>query len=151
MEQYHALPDYYEILKGKKEPAYLKCKRVPVEYDPDGPLETLWKAHEGGMAAYREDGRGEEAPPVSLLDLKQTIEELVTYNASYILSEHLFLRGDQKNIFFSFIKTSYPDLLPLYTRLFKDAMTPSTDYTKPIDKKIKKICGTHQIPTELPL
>ncbi|RLF59820.1 MAG: hypothetical protein DRN27_01470 [Thermoplasmata archaeon] len=72
-----------------------------------------------------------------------------SYQASYFLSEHLFLKGDQQRIFFDFIKQYYPTLLTLYDSIFKDSMFPDQTYQNKINKEIKKICGRNNLPTSI--
>ena len=85
--------------------------------------------------------------------IEESLDDIIamtkSYQASYFLSEHLFLEGDQQRIFFDFIKQNYPTFLTLYKSIFKDSIFPDQIYQKKINNEIKKICGKHQIPTSI--
>jgi len=85
--------------------------------------------------------------------IEDSLDDIITmvksYQASYFLSEHLFLKGDQQRFFFDFIKQYYPSFLPLYKSLYKDSIFPDQIYQDKINKEIKKICGRYNLPTSI--
>lgn len=68
-EAKRALPQYFEILAGRRTASYLRCKTVPVEVDFGIEEDMLWKWHDRGVEALRaEENLGETGK--SLLDIK---------------------------------------------------------------------------------
>ncbi|MFQ6077013.1 MAG: radical SAM protein [Candidatus Bathyarchaeia archaeon] len=74
---------YFDTFQGKKPAKFLIAKRVPAEYDPNGPLEALWTVHEELTRRFytleRQIDQGQksldelEVPERSYLDLKADI------------------------------------------------------------------------------
>ena len=78
-------------------------------------------------------------------ELEKTIEIIKNHNAKYILHKHLELKGDQKTIFFNFLKNNYPKLLDRYDKLFNNNYTPDTSYIKKIDRLFGKFCKKYKM------
>lgn len=83
--------------------------------------------------------------------LELLVKKTKDCNADYVLYKHLELKGDQKNIFFNFIKNNFPSILPLYEQMYDENISPSTQYIHDLDKKIKRICRKYDIPTSIPV
>ena len=82
-------------------------------------------------------------------DLENIIKMAKSFHSTYFLSKHLFLKGDQKNIYFDFLLNNYPNLIDLYRELFSESIYPPMSYQNKINKKIKKICGRFHLPTSI--
>jgi DNA repair photolyase len=82
--------------------------------------------------------------------LENMIQLAYEYQVGYVLYEHLFLKGNQKIGFFSFLEQHYPKLLPMYQNLFKDTIYPNLSYRKNINRKIMDVCRRYNLPTTLP-
>jgi len=87
--------------------------------------------------------------------IEESIESMIQmadhYQSRYVIFAHLFLKGDQKTRFLSYIKSYHPECLSLYKSLFKESIYPMKYYQEIINKKIEKICGSYHLPTSLPL
>ena len=81
--------------------------------------------------------------------IESIIKQASTHKAQYMLFQHLFLKGDQKNEFLIYIKDQHPSCLNLYQKLFHDSIYPPEQYQQLMDKKIKEICGRYNLPTRL--
>lgn len=82
--------------------------------------------------------------------IESIINKAASYHARYVLFQHLFLKGDQKIRFISFIRTHHPSCYSDYQDLFNDSIYPSESYQHTMNTKIKKICGRYNLPTSLP-
>ena len=63
------LPRYTAILEGKQKSKYLTCKTIPVTFNPNDKLETLWNIHDKHHPA------NQKKMTSSFLDLKRVIAE----------------------------------------------------------------------------
>jgi DNA repair photolyase len=83
--------------------------------------------------------------------LSSIIKQAATYQAHYFLFQHLFLKGNQKTRFISYIINQHPSCLPIYEELFNDSIYPSSSFQEKINSLIKRICGRYHLPTSLPI
>ena len=78
-------------------------------------------------------------------EIEDFIKNIKKHKACYILHKHLELKGDQKNIFFNYIKKHYPSILEKYDNLYKNSYTPQKEYVYKIDNKISNLCKVNKI------
>ena len=84
---------------------------------------------------------------------EQQIEELIfkakEYDASYILFKSLFLQGNQKESFLTFIKETYPQMYHQYQKWFQHSQSPPKDEIQKTHNMIKKLCRKLNIPNRI--
>ena len=81
---YFSLPWYSTILNKEALPKFQRSKHVPVTYDVNDSLDTLWKIHD--EVATKKDTICKMSPSQSLLDLKIDIADKIFFKC--ILCEH---------------------------------------------------------------
>ncbi|MFO8078396.1 MAG: 4Fe-4S cluster-binding domain-containing protein [Thermoplasmatota archaeon] len=65
-------PHYYAIQDNKRDANYLRCQHIPIPFDDQDDIETLWNIHD---TALKQQHLKESKATTSLLDLKITIAE----------------------------------------------------------------------------
>jgi len=110
-------------------------------------FKTVKKLNENGIKS------GIAIIPILPYIVDEELEELIKYskknNAQYVLSKHLELKGDQKNIFFKNLENNYPNLLNKYKKLYQNSYIPKDDYINDFTKKIGRYCLKYNIKKSL--
>jgi DNA repair photolyase len=119
-------------------------KFTPTPYDR---LEAMQTIHEMGIKTGV--ALIPIIPYINDNEFEIIIKNAKKYNASYLLSKYLELKGDQKTIFYNFLNKYFPDKKRLYDELFADYFIPNTKYQKMINQKISLLCKQYKIQTKL--
>jgi DNA repair photolyase len=77
-------------------------------------------------------------PFITDTEIPSIFEQVKKYDIKYILYKHLELKGDQKQIFFEYIKKYNVEILPKYENLYKDSYQPTQNYIKKVDSIFSK-------------
>lgn len=80
-------------------------------------------------------------------ELENIVKKVKEYNANYLISKYLELKGDQKNIFFDILKEYFPNFLSKYKELYNNSYIPNEGYIKIINEKITDYCKKYRLLT----
>jgi len=121
-----ALPHYFRILEGIENPNFQILKKIPVNFDVDMDLDTLWKLHLESMERLRR-GLWEEEVENNLLSLKATIArkmlkkcELCELRCGINREKEIgYCRVKESRVAVDFLHMGEePELVPSYTVFF---------------------------------
>jgi DNA repair photolyase len=82
-------------------------------------------------------------------ELEKIVKCARNYNALYVISKSLELKGDQRDIFLSFVDKINSDLLSKYQKLYGESYLPDPNYTLKIKNKIDKLCKSCSLESSL--
>jgi DNA repair photolyase len=84
-------------------------------------------------------------------ELESIVAKAHLYQADYLLSKPLELKGEQYSRYLRMLHRHYPQLLTAYERLYHESYIPDKTYTEQLTSKLEAYCTQYGIPTHLPL
>lgn len=84
-------------------------------------------------------------PFITETEIPSIFKRVKKYDLNYILYKNLELKGDQKQIFFKYIKKYNVDILTKYENLYKDSYQPTHNYIKKIDNIFSKTSKKYNV------
>jgi DNA repair photolyase len=84
-------------------------------------------------------------PFIADKEISSIFEQVKKYDLNYVLYKHLELKGDQKQIFFEYIKKYNVEILTKYQTLYKDCYQPTQNYIKKIDSIFSKTSKKYNV------
>lgn len=90
-------------------------------------------------------------PYISDANIERFIGNAKEAGAQYVVWEYLELKGDQRQKTFQIIKSTYPQLVSKYERLYADGYKPTEDYVHKVNAKFSKACKHQGINTHIDL
>lgn len=84
-------------------------------------------------------------PYIAETEIPSIFERVKKYDLKYVLYKHLELKGDQKRIFFEYIKKYNVEILKKYENLYKDSYQPTQNYIKKVDGIFSKASKKYKI------
>jgi DNA repair photolyase len=112
-------------------------------------LQTIQKLHQAGIST------GLAVIPLLPYLVEPELESIVGvahhYQADYLISRPLELKGEQYIRYLRMLHRHFPQLVTASERLYQDSYIPDKTYTAQLTSKLEAYCSQYGIPTYLPL